>query len=202
MALKPNVLPSDFYQRDVRVVARQLLGMHLVSQVGGRRTAGIIVETEGYLARGDSACHGARKRTPRNDAMFAPGGQAYVYLIHARYCFNAVTGAAEQPSAVLIRAIQPLEGIETMQQRRGTERLIDLARGPARLCQALGIGPAHNRLDLTAGQTLWIESPRRVDLNGSEILVTRRIGVTSATELPLRFALHPHPFVSGPRNWR
>ncbi len=202
MSNAPRVLSQDFYRRDVRAVARRLLGKRLVSEIDGRRTSGIIVETESYLAQGDSACHGSKKQTRKNEVMFGPAGFAYVYPIHARYCFNVVTESIGKPSAVLIRAVEPLEGIETMQQRRSIDRRTDLARGPARLCEALAVGPTLNGHDLTAGRFLWIEDATGDSLCDCEVITTRRIGVTSAKELLLRFAFHPHPFVSGPKNWR
>ncbi len=191
------VLPVEFYRREVRKVARDLLGMRLVTLVRGTRTAGLIVETEAYLPQGDSACHGSKKRTPRTESMFAAGGVAYVYPIHARVCFNVVTGERDQPAAVLIRAIEPTEGIEWMQQRRGREKLVDLARGPGRLCEALAIDREINGWELARGERVWIESLSAIA--SANVITTPRIGVTSAQELLLRYAIGQNRYVSGPR---
>jgi DNA-3-methyladenine glycosylase len=190
-------LPRDFYDRDVAAVARELLGKLLVRRLGGRVTVGRIVEAEAYLAAGDSASHSFRGQTPRNAAMFGPPGHAYVYAIHSRWCLNVVTEPAGTPSAVLLRAVEPLAGVAAMQRRRGVEPLRDLARGPARLCEAFAVDRALNGLDLTHGRSLWIAEAAEPPPANSEVLVTPRIGVTSAHELPLRFALAGNPFVSG-----
>jgi len=192
------VLPRAFYQRETRRVAHDLLGKCLVRRTPQGATTGRIVEVEAYLPKGDPACHAARGRTRTNVAMFGAAGHAYVYPIHARYCFNTVTQSRRQACGVLIRAVEPLEGLPLMQQRRGDVRLLDLARGPARLCQAFAIDRRLDRWDLTRGRRLWIEEladpPRCWQVSRSE-----RIGVTSAHHLPLRYFYHDCPFVSGPR---
>jgi len=129
--------------------------------------------------------------------MFGPPGHAYVYMIHARWCLNAVTEPEGTPSAILIRAIEPLDGIDLMQQRRRTDILRDLARGPARLCEALAIDRTSNHCDLTAGRELWIAED--ASLNGTPLRTIRsaRIGVTSAHRRLLRFYLADNAFVSG-----
>ncbi len=170
--------------------------------IGGELTSGIIVETESYLAKGDSACHASRGRTPKTTVMFGSGGFAYVYPIHAKYCFNIVTEIASRPSAVLIRAIEPVDGIEIMQLRRRVDALGELARGPGRLCQALGIGREHNGLDLRLGRGVWIESVRQRAFTTKQIRATERIGVTSAQELKLRFVVVGSSFASGPKHSR
>jgi DNA-3-methyladenine glycosylase len=192
-------LPRDFYDRDVRAVARELLGKLLVRRVGGGLTVGRIVEAEAYLAAGDTASHCYRGRTPRNASMFGPPGHAYVYAIHSRWCLNAVTEPEGTPSAVLLRAVEPLLGIGAMRRRRGVEPLRDLARGPARLCEALAIDRTLDGCDLTRGRGLWIAEGASPALPPIEVIVTPRIGVTSAHDLPLRFAAAGHPFVSGRR---
>src|SRR4029434_323580 len=149
-------LSHDFYARDPIMVARELLGKRLIRETSAGVAAGRIVEAEAYLSSRDPACHASRGLTKKNAAMFGPPGRAYVYMIHARWCLNAVTEQEGVPSAVLIRAIEPLEGIELMQQRRGTEVIRDLARGPARLCHALAIDRTQNHWDLTSGSDLWI----------------------------------------------
>jgi len=191
-----RTLDRSYFQRPPAVVARELLGHLLVSQVGRARVAGRIVETEGYLAEGDSACHAARGRTPKTEVMFGPPGMAYVYPIHAKYCFNVVTEDVDHPSAVLIRAVEPIEGIRWMQRRRGFLDVRNLARGPARLCQAFSIDRSVNGLDLTLGQTVWIEPPSARIVRPGDVQVTRRVGVTSAHELKLRFVIAGSRFVS------
>jgi DNA-3-methyladenine glycosylase len=199
---KPRIdappLPRAFYWRDPVAVARALLGKLLVREHRRGVTAGRIVESEAYLSREDSACHAARGMTPRNTVMFGPPGHAYVYSIHSRYCLNVVSDPEGVASAVLIRAVEPLLGVELMQRRRGTEKTRDLARGPARLCEAFGIDRGLNGRDLTAPRQLWIADDGEL-LSPEQILVTPRIGVTSAHDLPLRFVIEGNPFVSGPR---
>jgi len=205
-------LPRGFYDRHVVDVARELLGKLLVRVSREGVSCGRIVEVEAYLAHDDPACHASRGRTRRNAAMFGPPGHAYVYSIHAKWCLNAVTQPEGQPSAVLIRAIEPLAGIELMRRRRGREKPLELARGPARLCQALDIDRRHNAHDLTKGRGLWIaedvaeELP--LDSNGEPaaqrtfpatarpIATSPRIGISSARELPLRFYYEGCPCVS------
>ncbi len=190
-------LPRDFYDRDVVTVARELLGKLLVRRVGGGLTLGRILETEAYLGLNDPASHCYRGRTRRNASMFGPPGHAYVYAIHSRWCMNAVAEPEGKPSGVLIRAVEPLLGIRAMQRRRGVQPLRDLARGPARLCEAMAIDGGWDGHDLTRGQGLWIAEGPSLDLPPIEMVVTPRIGVTSAHDLPLRFAVTGSPFVSG-----
>jgi DNA-3-methyladenine glycosylase len=178
------------------VVARDLLGAILIHDSDEGRTAGRIVETEAYLAKGDSACHASRGQTKRNASMFGPPGLAYVYSIHSRYCLNAVTETEGVPSAVLIRALEPIEGVPLMQTRRRTEKLLDLCRGPARLCEAFAIGRAFDGHKLYLAETLWIE--RGQALTDAQIVTSTRIGVTSAQELMLRFFKRDSRFVSRP----
>ncbi len=192
-------LKHSFYAHSVDEVARDLLGKLLVCDHGDGFVSGRIVETEAYLSEGDDACHASRGRKRRNATMFGPPGRAYVYSIHARYCLNAVTEAVDRPSAVLIRAIEPLAGIDVMQRRRGTDKLRDLARGPARLCQALSIDRELDGHDLSLGERLWISADGAEDIDSSTIVATPRIGVTSAKELLLRFAVADNRFVSGSR---
>jgi DNA-3-methyladenine glycosylase len=187
-------LERSFFDRDPVRVARDLLGTRLVRTRGRSVAAGRIVEVEAYLARDDSANHAFRGRTPRNASMFGPPGHAYVYAIHGRFCLNAVTETDGVPSAVLIRAVEPLAGIAVMQRRRGTMRLADLTRGPARLCEAFAIDPTFDGWDLTLGRRLWIA--RDPEFEPAHIATSVRIGVTSAHDLPLRFYLPDSPHVS------
>jgi DNA-3-methyladenine glycosylase len=195
MDLSP--LPRDFYARHPAIVARDLLGKRLVCQTEEGIAAGRIVEAEAYLSSRDPACHANRGMTRKNEAMFGPPGRAYVYMIHARWCLNAVTEDEGLGSAVLIRAIEPLVGIELMQRRRGTEVIRDLARGPARLCQAMAIDRAYNHWDLTLGEQLWIADD--LGLNGTPLVIGRsgRIGISAAQRRLLRFYVAGNPYVSG-----
>lgn len=195
-----NVLPRSFYDRSVVEVARDLLGKLLVRRTPEGLTSGRIVETEAYLAAGDSACHAARGRTRRNASMFGPPGHAYIYSIHSRWCLNAVTEPQNVPSAVLIRAIEPLAGADLMRLRRGRDKLLDLARGPARLCEALALDRTMDGWDLTLGRRLWISAEPESAVASARIATSPRIGVTSAHDLPLRFFLAENPFVSKRNN--
>jgi DNA-3-methyladenine glycosylase len=193
-------LARDFYARHPAIVARELLGKRLIrASDDGALVIGRIVETEAYLSSRDRACHANRGKTRRNATMFGPAGHAYVYMIHARWCLNAVTEEVGLGSAVLIRAIEPIDGIELMQARRSTEVLFDLARGPARLCQALDVTKRHDGWDLTRGEELWIaEDPA---INGTPQKITRsgRIGISAAQHRLLRFYLAGNRYVSGRR---
>ena len=192
-------LPREFYDRDPIAVARDLLGKRLFRLTQSGCCSGRIVETEAYLAERDSACHASRGRNKKNATMFGPPGLAYVYVIHARHCLNFVTQAEGRPSAVLIRAIEPLEGIPSMALRRGTEKLLDLARGPARLCEALAIDRRQDGHDLTLGSELWVAEDDEFNDTPKKIIRSRRIGVTSAHGRLLRFYVGGSPFVSGKR---
>ncbi len=187
-------LSQDFYNRDPVVVARELLGKLLVRRTREGLCTGRIVETEAYLAEDDEACHASRGQTRRNATMFGPPGRAYVYRIHQVYCLNAVTEPEGTPSAVLIRAIEPLAGVELMRRRAGKDVLHHVARGPGLLCRALAIGQQLGGWDLTEGRRLWIAEHDAVDC---EVVVSPRIGVGAAKELPLRFHLKDHVCVSG-----
>ena len=180
-----QVLPRSFFDRDPVAVARDLLGKLVIHDEPGQVLVGRIVETEAYLANHDSAAHSYRGQTPRNAVMFGPPGYAYVYAMHRYHCLNVVTEGEGQPSAILIRAVEPLEGHEVMAPRRGTDRLANLTSGPGKLCQSFGIDRAFNAWDVTQGDRLWLAEPR-TDIE-IEIGVTPRIGVTSAQEALLRF---------------
>ena len=195
-------LPRNFYDRHVVRVARELLGKLLLRRTSDGQCAGRIVEVEAYLADDDSACHAYRGRTRRNATMFGPPGRAYVYAIHSRYCMNVVTEPEGVASAVLIRALEPLEGIDSMKRRRGTDELLDLARGPARLCEALQVDRNLDGWELTRGEELWIADDPHAGAKDHRIGVSTRIGVTSAQDLPLRFFFEDNRFVSGSRRGR
>ncbi|MCE7933140.1 MAG: DNA-3-methyladenine glycosylase [Chlorobi bacterium CHB2] len=165
----------------------------LVTVIDGVRTSGRIIETEAYVSQVDAASHCYRGKTPRNQAMFLDGGHAYVYFISGvHHCFNVVTGEAEVGQGVLVRGVEPVEGIEVMRQRRnqraGTSASVanaNLANGPGKLTIALGIGPEHNGIDLLNNPHIWIERDR--SLADHEVSATPRIGINKATELEWRW---------------
>jgi DNA-3-methyladenine glycosylase len=211
-------LPRSFYRRSPADVARDLLGQLLLTRLpigtpvcpaadaspaeATKEDAtvvcgGWIVETEAYLAAGDPASHSANGPTRRNAAMFADAGTLYVYSIHTHHCLNVVTEPEQVGSAVLIRAIEPVWGLETMCGRRRLEEgaTRQLCRGPGRLTRALGIDKRHDQLDLCVPKTAWIapwEHPRTIDRRESG-----RIGISKAETLPLRFFVDQNRFVSG-----
>lgn len=176
-------------------MAPLLIGHCLVSTVGGCRTAGRIVETEAYVGPEDPASHAAARigRTARNEAMFGAPGTAYVYRSYGiHWCLNAVTDDEGFPAAVLIRALEPVDGLETMRARRGT-RDRDLARGPGRLTEALGITDDQDGHPLQDPPLTLCEgrSP-----GPDEIMTGPRVGISRAVDWELRFALKDNPFVS------
>jgi DNA-3-methyladenine glycosylase len=185
------ILPRSFYNRPSVQVARDLLGKVLVHGA----TGGIIVETEAYLGLDDAASHAYRGITRRNEVMFGPPGHAYVYFIYGMYeCVNMVTEPAGTAGAVLIRAIEPLLGVELMQIRRpGAKRLRDLASGPGKLTLALGITRALNGADVTKGPL--VVRDRRGE-EPFEIAAGPRIGISKNADLPLRFTIAGSDFVS------
>jgi DNA-3-methyladenine glycosylase len=190
-------LPRSFYLRDdVVQIAKDLLGKVLISNIGGVVTAGKIVETEAYCGRGDKACHANGKRTPRTEIMYGEGGHAYVYLCYGIHdLFNVVTNKEGQADAVLIRALEPIEGMQIMSERRKNTKA-KLASGPGTLSQAMGIQVRMTGEDLQSDK-LWIgESTENEKIR---ILAGKRIGVEYAEEdalKPWRFIIAENKFVS------
>lgn len=194
-------LPKEFFQQPTVTVARELIGKLLFRRTENQIYSARIVETEAYLPSGDSACHAAVKRTARNEVMFSAGGIAYVYAIHAKHCFNVVTEPEGLGCAVLIRAAQPISGIDEMKMLRQTDSIHNLLSGPGKLCQAMQIGKLVNGADVTKRNGVWIEADGDL-VEPSSIKTTNRIGVTSAEELQLRFVLANSEFASGPKYLR
>jgi DNA-3-methyladenine glycosylase len=191
-------LDKAFYTRDAVTVARELLGKYLVYQPEGKHFVGKIVEAEAYLGVEDMASHAFHGRTNRTDVMFDEGGHLYVYFTYGMHWMtNVVTGSEGFAEAVLLRALQPVEGIAEMTVNRGGKDLRLLTSGPARLTQALGIDGSLNREELT-GDLVWIED-RGDGVEPAEIIVSKRIGVDNAKDWKdreLRFYLAGNPFVS------
>ncbi|MCL5056843.1 MAG: DNA-3-methyladenine glycosylase [Actinobacteria bacterium] len=187
------ILPREFYGRETALVARDLLGKIIVRLSGNGIAAGRIVETEAYV-RGDPACHAFRGMTPRNRAMFGPPGHAYIYFTYGmHYCFNVVTAEEGVGEAVLVRALEPLEGLCIMSKRRGREKNTDLCSGPGKLVQAMGIGPDLYGHDLTCEPLVILGGEPRP---GEAVAVAARVGISAAADLPLRFYFKNNRYVS------
>jgi DNA-3-methyladenine glycosylase len=181
-------LPVAFFRRPAEVVAAELIGKVVVSSIAGLVTTGKIVETEAYLGYDDPASHGYRhRRNARNEALFGPPGIWYVYLSYGmHWCANLVCQRAGLASAVLLRALQPLEGLDIMRERRGDLADTQLCSGPGRLCQALGIDRDLDGLPMAKGPVVVVRGAR---IAASAISATPRIGITKAADWPLRFHL-------------
>lgn len=184
-------LPRRFYQRPTLEVARDLLGQRLVRLWRGQRLAGLITEVEAYIGQNDLACHARVGRTPRTEVMFGPPGHAYVYFTYGmHWMLNCVTEADDFPAAVLIRAIQPIEGVEIMRRHRARPDKI-LANGPAKLTQALSITQEFNDHDLcSASATLFIE--RQPSVPEAAVVRGPRVGLGAT----------PEPWLSQPWNFK
>jgi len=200
--MRRHRLEREFYTRpNVLTVARDLLGRLLVvPDADGTRVSGIIVETEAYRGPADRASHAyGGRRTKRTETMYQRGGTAYVYFVYGMYHqFNVVTNLRDAPHAVLIRALEPLEGIERMRPRRRGRSDRDLTNGPGRLCMALGIDRRHDGADLLADR-IWIEQGRG-QVRASAIASGPRVGIDYAgtwVEKPWRFWIRGNPYVSG-----
>jgi DNA-3-methyladenine glycosylase len=188
-------LPSEFYDRPTEEVARDLLGAVLECRTRVGLATGRIVETEAYLGEEDLACHAAAGRTSRTAPLYGPPGIAYVYFIYGMYwCFNAVTRGEHEPSAVLVRAVEPISGLELMRARRPkVRRDVDLTNGPGKLCLALGITGEHTWNPLQRPPLLIRRGEPVAD---RDVTVTPRIGITQWAEAPLRWFVTQNRYVS------
>lgn len=177
-----KVLSRDFYLREPLAVARDLLGKVLVSQIHGHRVTGVIRETEAYDGESDQACHAKAGKTPRNEIMYGVGGHAYIYFTYGmHWMMNCVVGAADYPAAVLIRAIEPIEGLKTIRAIRTPIAERYWCDGPAKLTKSLGITGEYNGTDLCeiiAG--VWIEAGETIP--DSHVKITPRIGIENTPE--------------------
>ena len=189
-------LPHSFYEQKTIDVAKQLLGKYLVRKHPEGKTIGRIVETEAYIGPQDLACHASRGRTARTEVMFGPAGHAYVYFIYGFYnMLNLVTEATNYPAAVLIRAVEPMDGIELMKTRRQNGSLRNLSSGPGKLCKAFAVDRTLNGADLS-GNVLYVEDRSEP---AAKIRATPRIGVDYAGKWkskPYRFLIRGSEFVS------
>ena len=192
-------LGRDFFARDTLTVARELLGQRLVRLLDGERLSGCIVEVEAYVGEDDQACHARSGRTERNASMYGPPGCAYVYFVYGmHYCLNVVTEREGFPAAVLVRALEPLTGIEAMRAHRCGRVDVELTSGPARLCQALSIDRQFDGADLCVPDVdLFIE--RGVGVPDGAVVAGPRIGIRgdeAALAAPWRFYVRDSRYVS------
>lgn len=187
-----SILAREFYQRAPALVAYELLGKLLVREEGGQRVSGIIIECEAYDGEQDQACHARSGRTKRNAPMYGPPGHAYIYFTYGiHWLLNCVTGAEGYPAAVLVRALLPVEGLETIAQRRGKAARKDWCNGPAKLTKALAIDGALNTADLCSGKSgLYI--CEGVKMLPEQVQTSPRVGINYADEpwrsMPWRFS--------------
>lgn len=191
-------LERRFYARPTIALAKSLLGRVLVRESDRGVVAGRVVEVEAYCGEEDPGSHAFRGRTARNSVMFGPPGHLYVYFTYGmHFCMNIVAEKEGVPGAVLLRAVEPVEGLDVMAERRGVSDPRLLARGPGRLCQAFGVAREENGLDLVMGP-VWLEG--RARLSGP-ILASPRIGLRPGMGQPWRF-FEEGPWISGPRRVR
>jgi len=188
------VLPRNFYSRESPIVAKELLGKYLVRRIGAYDLVGMIVETEAYLPFIDQAAHSFIGKTLRNTVLFGEAGLSYVYSIHRYFCLNVVCDSLNVPGCVLMRALEPIMGINFMQENRLTKGE-NLTNGPGRLCQALQINRNLNGLDITdPSSDLFITEGKNI--TAELITTTTRIGISKARNLPLRFYITNNNYVS------
>ncbi len=200
-----EALPREFYDRDPRTVSRELLGKVLVRKQGKNLLIARVVEVEAYLGADDAAAHSAAGRTARNAVLFGPPGYAYVYFIYGNhYCLNVSCLPDGVAGGILFRALEPLSGIEAMARSRGLSARVPhdprlLTSGPGRLAEAFGITRARdNGKDLTSTKSdLFIADD---GYSSPRVVITKRIGITKAAHLPLRYIIAENRFVSGPRS--
>ncbi len=184
-----------FFKGSTEELAKKLLGKILVRICNGKILAGKIVETEAYLDMNDLASHSAIGLTERNKVMFGEAGLAYVYFTYGmHYCFNVVTGEEGKGSAVLIRALEPIEGLELMKKFRNKNDVANLTNGPAKLCQAFKIDKKLNGVDLKNSSEIFIAEPLHQE--NFEIVTTTRIGIKKSKDLLLRFYIKENKFIS------
>ncbi len=187
-------LKKNFYLRDVTDVAKELLGKFIVHSNQKKKLIAKIVEVEAYQGSIDKASHSFKGKTLRNKMMFEEGGRLYVYLIYGlHYCANIVTGEKGIGDAILIRAVEPLHGINFMKTNRSGVKLNQLTNGPAKFCSAFGINKSHDGIDLS-GDTIYLTYGEVVKKD--QIVETTRVGITKSTELKWRYFISDNKFVS------
>ena len=192
------ILPVSFYSRSTLKVLEDLIGMVLVRKSKDGLTSGAIIEAEAYSGEDDPASYAFCGRTKRSEIMYGPPGRAFVHFTYGmHHMLNLVTEKEEFPAAILIRALEPREGISLMKKRRQTEELINLCSGPAKICQAFGIDRSHNGVSLSSSRSpLFINDGERKEKRKEELIWTSRIGIGEGKERLWRAHLKGSPFIS------
>ena len=198
--LSAKKLKKSFYQRELLIIARELLGKVLVKSSIKEILAGKIVEVEAYHGDIDEAAHSYGGITKRNEIMFEAGGYLYVYFTYgAHHCCNVVTGKKDQGTAILIRAVETVIGLERMSKNRfgrklkSDKEIFNLTSGPGKVCQAFGIDRTHSGTDLTGKEIFILDSEK---IKSKEIGISKRIGITRSVDLPWRFFIKDNPYLS------
>jgi DNA-3-methyladenine glycosylase len=199
-AMEGKKLPHKFYLRDVHTVAKELLGKLFVRKINSKTLIGKIVEVEAYDGKIDEASHAFNGKTKRNEVMFNGGGHLYVYFTYGmHFCSNVVTGKVDSAKAILLRAFEPVEEIETMAINRfgkkniSPKELLNLTSGPAKICRAFKLERAQNGTDLCGNEIFILDSPK---LSAKQIVETTRIGIKKSVDLPWRYYIKDNPFLS------
>ncbi|MCP8322706.1 MAG: DNA-3-methyladenine glycosylase [Candidatus Methylarchaceae archaeon HK02M2] len=190
-----EILDRAFYEKETVTAAKDLLGKILVKRTSKGNIIGRIVEVEAYRGSDDPASHAYRGKTDRNYLMFGNGGHAYIYFIYGNhYCFNVTAKIGDDPGAVLVRALEPIEGINLMQMNRQVKDMKSLTDGPGKLTKAMNITMRHNGADLTKGEELFLCEPKEIE--NFTIVSTKRIGIRSGIDKLWRFYIKDNMFVS------
>ena len=199
-AINKTKLNKNFYKRELLTVAKELLGKLLVKKDGNKELAGKIVEVEAYDGEIDAAAHSFSGKTKRNEVMFNEGGLLYVYFTYgAHHCCNVVTGIEGKGTAVLIRAVEPIDGIEIMIHNRFKKELLkdkeiyNLTSGPGKVCSAFGINKSHSGIELTGDKIYLVKSKLK---KHEQIGISKRIGITRSVDLQWRFFIKSNPYLS------
>lgn len=198
MKWESSIVSQSFYDRDPVIVAQDLLGKFLVRKMNDQFIVGRITETEAYLSSGDSAAHNFKGKTKRNESLYKNGGHAYVHSMRQYCLIDAVTESSDKPGSVLIRSVEPVEGIDTMKKNRNEKNEDNLTNGPGKVCAAFNITRQLDGVDLTNfREGLFISSDENISQD--KITTSSRIGISTAKDMPLRFYLSDSVHVSKKR---
>jgi len=188
MSWNNNILPQNFYNRNPVTVAQELLGMYLVRKIGSEYLVGKIIETEAYLPKGDKAAHNFTGKTKRNASLYKTAGHVYIHAMRQYNLLDIVTEGQSRPGSVLIRALEPVEGVKIMKKFRNESRIENLTNGPGKVCQAFKVNRDLDGMDITkVTSNLFII--KNTEITTKPVTITERVGIVSEKNLPLRFTL-------------